>query len=125
VREAHRWDSRVPVGGVPEECLDGTAKVRVSPSNVELRYNRVTEHLEVVLTISEAEGRAIGTLFSAALKSGVTRRDLLLVDGKVIVKGLVFGPFSGKTFEIDAGSDEGAKAIAAILSRQASDEKST
>lgn len=121
VREPHHWDPRIPNGGAPEECLDGTAKVRISPSKVDLRYNRATEHLEVVLTISEVEGHAIGELFSEALKSGVTRRDLILIDGKVIVKAFVFGKFSGTTLEIDVGSDEGAKAVAALLNGESQD----
>jgi hypothetical protein len=102
------------MGGAPEQCLDGKAKLPLTPDHVDLRYNRVTEHLEVVLTISEADGHAIGDFFVRALKTG-TRHVLILVYGKVIVHSAVVGQFSGTTFEIDVGSDEGAKAIAAVL----------
>jgi len=115
VRESHYWDSRVPVGGAPEQCLDGNTKLRLTPRHVALEYNRATESFDVVLTISEADGRKVGDLFAAALKTG-TRHDLILVDGKVIVSTFIFGQFSGTALMIGAGSDDTAKAIAAVLS---------
>jgi hypothetical protein len=115
VKEVHYWDSRVPMGGSPEQCLDGNAKMRLTAEKVALRYNRVTEHFEVVLTLSETDGRAVSNFFAAALKTG-TRHALILVYGKVIVSTFISGPFSGTIFEINAGSDDGARAIAAILS---------
>lgn len=115
VRESHFWDSRVPMGGAPEQCLDGNTKLRLTPRHVALQYNGATEKLDVVLTISEADGRRIGDLFAAALKTGI-RHDLILVDGKVIISTFIFGQFSGTTLRIGPGSDDIAKAIATVLS---------
>jgi hypothetical protein len=103
------------MGGAPEQCLDGNTKLRLTPRHVALEYNRATESFDVVLAISEADGRKVGDLFAAALKTG-TRHDLILVDGKVIVSTFIFGQFSGTTLMIGAGSDDTAKAIAAVLS---------
>lgn len=115
VRELHHWDSRVPMGGGPEQCLDGNTKLRIVPRGVALKYNPATDSLGVVLTISEADRKAINDLFTAALMSG-KRRDLILIDGKVVISRNVASVISGPSLLIGMRSDEDARAVATVLS---------
>jgi len=115
LRELHEWDPRVPMTDSPEQCLDAHTKLRISPRSVALEYNPATESLAVILTIPEADIGAVNNLFTAALMSG-KRRDLILVDGKVVVSRYVASPFSGPTMLIGMRSDEDARAVAKALS---------
>jgi hypothetical protein len=115
LKELHGWDPRVPVTDSPEQCLDAHTKRRITPSSVALEYNPATESLAVVLTVSEPDRAAINNLFTAALMSG-KRRDLILVDGKVVVSRYVASLFQGPTLLIGMRSDEDARAVAAVLS---------
>ncbi len=115
VRELHDWDPRVPMTDSPEQCLDRNTTLRIVPRSVALKYNPATENLNVVLTISEADRGAINKLFTVALLGG-QRRNLILVDGKVIVSRHVASVFSGPTLQIGMRSDEDARAVASALS---------
>jgi len=103
------------MGGGPEQCLDGNTKLRIVPRGVALKYNPATDSLGVVLTISEAGRKAINDLFTAALMSG-KRRDLILIDGKVVISRNVASVISGPSLLIGMRSDEDARAVATVLS---------
>lgn len=98
LRELHDWDPRVPMTDSLEQCLDGHTKLRIIPRSVALKYDPETENLDVVLTISEADRGAINNLFTVGLMGG-KRRDLILVDGKVVVSRHVASVFSGPALQ--------------------------
>lgn len=115
LRELHGWDPRVPMTASPEQCMDAHTKRRIIPRSVALEHNPATESLGVVLTMSEPDRRSINDLFTAALMSG-KRRDLILVDGKVVVSRNVASVISGPTLLLGMRSDDDARAVAAVLS---------
>lgn len=68
--------------------------------------------------MTAADAQAVERLFDQAINGasdGKARKDVILLNDKVIVSAFVFGPFQGRTLEIDPASSDLARSIAQAL----------
>lgn len=113
------WDPRFSGGRVDKQCLDEKTRISIVPVKASAQFDKFSERTVVVIEMTAADGKAVEKLFSDALTgaaNGKMPRDLVLIDGKIVVSAFIASPFSGTTLEFDVGSDDDARRIAALLS---------
>lgn len=116
------WDSRFSGGRVDEQCVDKGAVVSISPLKVSVEMNRFSGRDVVAVEMTAADGQAVERLFAQAINgagSGKARKDVILLNDKVIVSAFVFGPFQGRHFQIDPASSDLARSIVQALAGDA------
>ena len=112
------WDPRFSGGRVDEQCVDKGAVVSISPLKVSVEMSRFSGRDVVAVEMTAADGQAVERLFAQAINGaggGQARKDVILLNDKVIVSAFVFGPFQGRHFQIDPASSEVARSIVKAL----------
>lgn len=113
------WDPRFSEGRVDKACLDEKTRISIVPVKASAQFDKFSERTVVVIEMTAADGKAVEKLFSdalAAAANGKVFRDLVLIDGKIVVGAFIASPFSGTTLEFNVGSDDDARRVAALLS---------
>lgn len=115
----HVWDARFAAGRVDRRCTDSRERVLVAPLKATVEFDKFAGSKYVAVQLSTDDGRAVSKLFSDALKAvpkGESRRNLVLLDGKIVVSSFISGPFEGTILDIGVDSEESANLMGAILS---------
>lgn len=85
------------------------------PKKVRVEREKFSESDVVVVEMTSSDGSALTRLTSEAVKHG-SRREFVLIGGKIVISAFVYAPFEGSELWLDPSSDDYARGISALLS---------
>lgn len=111
----YEWDARFFAGPSVQECVDKATLITIVPNKVHVQRDKFSESDVVVLGMTSSDALALTQLTIEAVRHG-SRREFVLVGGRIVISAFVNAPFEGHELWLDPSSDDFARGIASLLS---------